>query len=380
MGRSFANGWGSGSTADGSSCRRQPRSLRVQPMLHETTRYASQIPVHGLPVDVPVSIVVATLDRPGDLETCLQALAAQVTSRRVEVVVVDNNPSSGLTPPVVSKFPAVVLVNEPRRGLAYARNAGIVASHGEIIVTTDDDVVAPPHWLETLLAPFVDDHIAVTTGNVLPLELDTEAQQLFETYGGLGRGTQPLRADGNWTSRFRMRAIPTWRLGATANAAFRAGLFRHPQVGLIEESLGPGMPSGVGEDTYLFYKVLKAGYAISYQPAAFVWHRHRRDMPSLRKQIFNYSKGHVAYHTTTLLRDGDLRALFHLAVTLPLWRCYQLFTWLRGRNRYPLHLILLEIYGNVLGPWAWWQSRRRVKREGRSAFPPSAGKDDRCQA
>lgn len=351
----------------------------MQSILGETTHGSSQKPLQGLSADVPVSIVVATLDRPRDLEICLQALASQVTPRRVELVVVDNNPSSGLTPPVVSKFPSVVLVTEPRRGLAYARNAGIVASRGEIIVTTDDDVIAPPEWLETLLAPFADAHVMVTTGNVLPLELQTEAQQLFELYGGLGRGTQPLLADRHWTSRFRMQAIPTWRLGATANAAFRAQIFRHPQIGLMEESLGPGMPAGVGEDTYLFYKVLKAGYAIFYHPAAWVWHRHRRDMPSLRKQVFNYSKGHVAYHLTTLLRDGDVRALFDLALRLPLWRCYQIFTWLRGSKRYPLQLILLEICGNALGPWAWWQSQRRVKREGRSVFPAPGAKDDRCR-
>ncbi|MCS6926618.1 MAG: glycosyltransferase [Candidatus Binatia bacterium] len=352
-----------------------PAVSPLHSMPPETTHQPSQIPVRGLAAEVPVSIVVATLDRPRDLEACLQALVSQVTPRRVEIVVVDNNPSSGLTPPVVGKFPPVVLVNEPRRGLAYARNAGIAASRGEIIVTTDDDVIAPPEWLETLLAPFVDDRVAVVTGNVLPLELETEAQQLFETYGGLGRGTQPLLADRNWTSRFRLRAIPTWRLGATANAAFRARIFRHPRIGLLEETLGPGMPSGVGEDTYLFYKVLKAGDAIAYHPAAFVWHRHRRDLPSLRKQIFDYSKGHVAYHLTTLLRDGDLRALCHLALTLPLWRCYQIFTYLSGRSRYPLHLILLEICGNALGPWAWWQSQRRVKREGRSSLPPY-----RCRA
>ena len=87
----------------------------------------------------------------------------------------------------------------------------------------------------------------------------------------------------------------------TANAAFRTSMFHDPQIGLMDEALGPGMPSGVGEDTYLFYKVLKAGYTIVYEPAAWVRHKHRRDLPGLRRQLFGYSKGHVAYHLTTLL-------------------------------------------------------------------------------
>jgi hypothetical protein len=85
----------------------------------------------------------------------------------------------------------------------------------------------------------------------------------------------------------------------------------------MDEALGAGMPSDVGEDTYLFYKVLNAGYNIIYEPAAWVWHKHRCDLPALRRQIFNYSKGHVAYHLTTLLRDGDWRAVTNLALLLP---------------------------------------------------------------
>ena len=85
--------------------------------------------------------------------------------------------------------------------------------------------------------------------------------------------------------------------------------------------------------------------------------------------MFGYSKGHVAYHLTTLLRDGDRRALVRLA-QLPKWHVQQLLRWARahfqGRQYYPLSLILIEICGHVAGPWSLWRSRRRVRREGRS--------------
>ena len=58
------------------------------------------------------------------------------------------------------------------------------------------------------------------------------------------------------------RAVPTWRIGSTANAAFRASIFSDPRIGLMDEALGAGMPTGCSEDTYLFYKVLRAGYRI----------------------------------------------------------------------------------------------------------------------
>ncbi len=323
-----------------------------------------------------VSIVVATYDRPDDLRICLRALLSQETARQVELIVVDNHPASGLTAPVVAEFPGVVLVNEPRQGLAYARNAGFLASQGAIVVTTDDDVTAPPGWLERLLAPFAHPEVMVVTGNTLPLELETRAQHLFEAYGGLGRGAEDKRVGSEWFRSFRFQAVPTWRLGATANAAFRATIFSHPEIGLMDEALGPGMPSGVGEDTYLFYKVLKAGYTLVYEPNAVVLHKHRRELSALRRQLYDYSKGHVAYHLTTWLRDGDLRALFHVCCLLPPWRIFQLgkLCWrqLRGDNPYSLSLLALEIRGNLAGPLGLWRSRRRVAHEGRSAAGRSA--------
>lgn len=205
----------------------------------------------------------------------------------------------------------------------------------------------------------------VVTGNVIPLELETPAQRLFELYGGLGRGFEGRIVNRDWFNQFR-RGVPTWTLGATANAAFRANIFTHPEIGLMYEALGPGMPSGTGEDIYLFYKILKARYTIVYEPAAYVWHKHRRDMPALRKQLFSYSKGYVSYHLTTLLRDRDFRALVTLAVRVPGGHLYRIFERLSGKSAYPLWLVALEITGHVAGPWALWRSRQRVKREGRS--------------
>jgi GT2 family glycosyltransferase len=329
-----------------------------------------------LPENIPVSVVVATYDRPDDLRNCLHCLVNQASPRFFEIIVVDNHPASGLAATVVAEFPGVVLVDEPRQGLAYARNAGFSVSQGELVISVDDNVMMPPDWLERLVAPFVQDDVMAVTGNILPLELETEAQRLFEAYGGLGRGFEPMVVNGSWFSQF-ISAVPTWKLGATANAAFRAAIFTHPQIGLMDEALGPGMPTGCGEDTYLFYKILKAGYTLVYEPAAYVWHKHRRDREALRRQLYNYSKGHVAYHFTTLMRDRDRRALVRLGIRLPQTYLHRVKDRMLGRGDYPVSLILLEVAGSLAGPWALWQSRRRVKREGRSTpYVPIAQRSD----
>ncbi len=319
--------------------------------------------------DISLSVVVATYDRPEDLRQCLQSLVNQKTDRKVEIIIVDNNPASGLTPPVVSEFPGVTLVSEKRKGLSYARNTGILKSVADIVVTTDDDVVAPPDWIEKLVTPFVQNDVMVVTGNVLPHELKNTAQHLFERYGGLGRGFNEMEVGAEWFESFKWDAVPTWRLGATANAAFRSTIFSHPEIGMFDIMLGAGTPTGCSEDTLLFYNVLKNGFIIKYEPSAYVWHKHRKDMASLRKQIYNYSKGHVAYHLLTFLRNMDLRAIFRIFYRLPSWHLQKLYRYIkfaikRRPQPYPLQLILCEIKGHLAGPWSLWLSWRHFKRLG----------------
>jgi O-antigen biosynthesis protein len=317
-----------------------------------------------LPVTT-VSIIVPTCDRPEDLHRCLASLTAQRTRHQLEIVVVNNRPSTGTVATVVRNFPSARLVSEPRAGLSYARNTGIANATGSIIVATDDDVVAPEDWIEKLVEPFARPEVMAVTGQVLPLELETEAQCRFEAYGGLGKGFSPFEVDAAWL-RFRRDAAPTWIIGATANAAFRAMIFSQPEIGLMDEALGAGTPTGCSEDTYLFYRILKAGHTIVYEPSAYVWHRHRTSMQSLRKQIYAYSKGHVAYHLTTLIKDGDRRALVRLFYSLPKTYAGRIWERLRGDSEYPFSLVLLEILGNLTGPIALWRARRRVRRLGSS--------------
>ena len=321
----------------------------------------------ALPKDVPVTIAVSTYDRPDALRTCLTALQSEVqkSARPVELLVVDNHPQSGRTRPVVEAFPDVRYVAEPRAGLAYARNAGFSAATGAICVTTDDDVIVPDGWLETLLAPFARHDVMAVTGNVMPYTLDTPAQQLFESYGGLGRGATRKVATRAWFDAHKRTAVPTWNLGATANAAVRLSVFGDTIRGM-HEALGPGTPTGVGEDTYLFYQLLKKGHVVIYEPDAFVWHRHRRTRRALRKQVYNYSKGHVAYQLATVLEQGDVRGMVRCLVELPVTFAKRARRRLRGDTPYPLSMLALEVAGSLVGPVALWRSYRRVRRLGHS--------------
>ncbi len=317
--------------------------------------------------EVGASIVIATRDRPEDLARCLASLAALETPRAVEIIVVDNHPGSGLTRPVVERFPGVVLLEEPRPGLSYARNAGIAAARGAVLVCTDDDVTVPPSWLEDLLAPFARPDVLAVTGNVLPAKLETEAERRFEEYGGLGRGAKPREFGPEWFHGHRRRAAPTWDIGATANAAFRAEVFERADMGAMDEALGAGSPTGCSEDTLVFYRILLAEGTIVYEPRAMVWHHHRATDAALARQLYNYSKGHVAYHLRTWSAHRDGRALVRLGVELPGLFLKRAWWRVRGRSDYPWRLLRAEVAGTLAGPWALWRAIRRARRLGPGA-------------
>ncbi len=314
-----------------------------------------------LPALVAVSIMVPTCDRPETLRRCLTALTQQISPRAIHLLVIDNHPQSQLTPPIVAEFPQIQLIREPQAGSSRARNAGIRAVTTDIVVMVDDDVVVPPTWLELLLAPLQRPEVWAVTGQVLPLEVTTYAQQLFEVFGGLGRGWERRVADRAWADRHRFTAVPSWELGATANAAFRTTIFQDPAIGGFHEALGGGMPTQGGEDTYFLYKVLQAGGTIVYEPTAWVWHEHRSALSAFARQLQGYRQGHIAHHLTALVEEGDWRSVIQLLFWLPLYDVWRIQARLRRQIDFPLSLILREIWGNFTGVWTWWQARRILK-------------------
>jgi len=100
---------------------------------------------------VKLSVVIATRDRAALLADALDSLALQQGAPPFEVVVADNG-SSDATPAVVAERAAAfggelrrVFVPEPNRGVA--RNRGVEAASGEVLVFVDDDVVLPGGFL-----------------------------------------------------------------------------------------------------------------------------------------------------------------------------------------------------------------------------------------
>nr|MBA2708852.1 hypothetical protein [Gemmatimonadaceae bacterium] len=99
-----------------------------------------------------------------------------------------------------------------------------------------------------------------------------------------------------------------------------------------------------------------------------VHHYHRSSDAALRKQIYSYAIGHAAYHWYLIWRYCDQRSLMQLAWHLPVWFARNFRRGLRGRTKYPVNLVPIEVKGTLLGPIQFtvvkvtrWLTRRTVR-------------------
>jgi GT2 family glycosyltransferase len=273
-----------------------------------------------------------------------------------EILVVDSCPSTDDASRVAEEFARVRYVREPVLGLNIARNRALAEATQPIVAFTDDDAAPERHWLQALSACFDDPQVACATGLTLPIELETRAQQWFERRSSLSRGFERLVFERETFDPFR-----AGRVGVGANMAIRRSVI--DRIGWFDHSLDVGTPARSGGDYDLFWRVLAAGYRIVYEPSALVWHRHRRTWSELRWAIFGYGVGLFAAWTRALLVSRD-PAVFKIAAGWLRYRQYPaLLDSLRNRpDSVPLDLLLVELCGCVVGPFAYALAycRRRI--------------------
>jgi O-antigen biosynthesis protein len=320
-----------------------------------------------------VSVVVPTRDRPDDLRRCLESILRSTYPRdSLELLVIDNAPRTDSTLQVVETAFAgapITYHREDAVGSSAARNAGLRLASGVFTLFADDDVVVDEDWLAHLVATLLaDPEVICATGLVLPLELDTRAQLLFEQFGGFSKGVVPRVYDLE-KNRPEHPLFPfnLGSFGSGNNAGFRTSALR--KLGGFDTALGPGTSTRAGEDIEVFARCVFEGHALAYEPNAMVRHRHRRSDSELRQQLFNYGTGLSAALVKVLIRHP--RQIPPFLFRLP----YGLFFTLSRKSEknsgmtaeYPRALRLAELRGMVRGPFAYLAERRRVARTRSSA-------------
>ncbi|TRW82854.1 glycosyltransferase [Mycolicibacterium sp. 018/SC-01/001] len=320
-----------------------------------------------------ISVVICTRDRVSMLQTALDSVRA-LDYPDFEIIVVDNAAATTATHRYVAALgdPRVRVIDEPRPGLSRARNTGLLAAAGDIVAFTDDDVVVDRHWLTAVARGFTrGDSVSCVSGLVPAAELRTPAQAYFDARVG-------------WSVCLRTRVfewaaapldIPLFpfavgHYGTGANFAVdREAVVR---VGGFDEALGAGSPTGGGEDLDMFFRLLRAGGQLVYDPASIVWHRHRASSEGLAAQSRTYGVGLGAWIAKIAMDPAIAPKAFATAVR----KAPQFATYLAdsaATSRPADDLVELLPEGLTTPAWrsvlAGFRAYRAARREGRSVTP-----------
>jgi glycosyltransferase involved in cell wall biosynthesis len=310
-----------------------------------------------LPLDGPLATVaICTRDRTYSLSATIDSLLRQ-SYRDVEILVVDNAPSSDATERLIREcYPTVRYIHEGRAGLDWARNRAIAEARGDFIAYIDDDAIADPHWLAALIAAFDTSDVMCVNGLVVPIRLATPAQELFERFG--------------FSMSFEHRRfhlhMPAPRpgfpfkgfSGTGCNSAFRRTIF--DQIGMFDVHLDVGTPVPGGGDLDIFARIIRAGFTLVYDPMPIIFHDHIADLARLIDKMGQYHTANIAYLSKHILSDRAYRFM----LVRYLCRTY-IRTTVRGlgsallRGDRPMTMVLTQAFRAWLGPLALYRSRRR---------------------
>jgi GT2 family glycosyltransferase len=311
----------------------------------------------------PVTVAICTRDHPPLVERAIRSMiiAAEFTEigEQFEILVVDNAPSDDRTLHIANSFDRVRYVREPKPGLDFARNRAVAEAKGEILAFVDDDAVVDRGWLRGLRKAVAENpEAAAITGPVLPYELETTAQVLFETRGGFGRIFEPRRfgPDCRYVRNYPCNA---GIFGSGCNMAFRRRVLI--ELGGFDDALDTGPPLPGGGDLDICYRVLRAGYILVQEPQFLIRHQHRREYAQLRHQMYTWGLGMMAY---AIKNYGQDRARFRCMILG--WfheRSKTLVFNALGRRHRKVDLAWSELWGGIVGVCGeYGRSKRRIAR------------------
>jgi glycosyltransferase involved in cell wall biosynthesis len=205
-----------------------------------------------------VSVVIPALDVAGTIDDQLAALAAQTYAGEWEVVVSDNGSTDATRERVAAwegRVPGLRVVDSSaRRGLSFARNVGVAAARGDLILLCDGDDVVARDWVERMVGALADH--SLVTGRI-----DVEHFNDRYLFAWSGEAEQ----------HGAERPYGFLPYAAGGNLGIRRALYE--QLAGFDETLPRT------EDFDFGWRAAYAGVAVHYEPLAVI---HRRLHGSMR--------------------------------------------------------------------------------------------------
>jgi glycosyltransferase involved in cell wall biosynthesis len=299
----------------------------------DSTATGEMVPTSDLMMPLPsVSVVIPVLNGAATIGDTLDSLMAQSpVPGSMEIIVVDNG-STDATQEIVLRYPAVTLLHESRRGPAAARDTGLRAARGEVILYCDADTLLTRRWVAEFCRCFTDSSVMLAAGCTLsfppvtPADHYLSTMQVYEAEPNITRPVLPFAASVN--------------LGVRREAALSIGGW---DVGMM-----------TSEDVDFCTRLL-ARYPgpIAYAAKAVLFHRGSFSDKALKKKAWTYGEGLAdIYRRYPSIVPWGARQYVHLAAKVVTQSAAP--SWLKLRNTFgkaPKTEVQNARYHRV---WAWW--------------------------
>jgi glycosyltransferase involved in cell wall biosynthesis len=200
---------------------------------------------------VRASVIVPVYNAAPWLDLTLPSWLDQADVGDYEVILVDNNSVDGALEHL-PRHPRLCLLNEQAQGAYRARNRGVEAATGEVLIFTDPDCRAEATWLAELLARMGEPGVELVMGR--------------DRHAGDGRSMRLLSAYDHvkewWTLSQEDGSL---YYGHTNNMAVSRAAWA---------AAGPFVPLSRGADVILVQRVVERfdTRAVVYHPSALVHH------------------------------------------------------------------------------------------------------------
>lgn len=253
-----------------------------------------------------LSVIICTYNRDQHIRRALESLVRQdCDSSSYEIIVVDNN-STDRTAEIIKRFKEehptynIVLTEEKRQGLSYARNKGLAMASGKYVSYIDDDGIAREDYVSQIkqyTEQFPDD--VAFGGKVLPR---------YE------KGKAPA-----WMSSYIERIISIVNLGDNVKILkkiYPVGCNMFFKKDVLEKIGGFNTALKLrADDKYIFLKIRETGYRVLYLPKVIVWHF----IDDFRNSLAYVKKVSKLNGEAERIRIGTLKRKRSITYLLRLW-------------------------------------------------------------